>query len=72
MKQVLEIKKTTAIAAILNSHQKIPKCIYRFHPHVYKAGCKLTSLSSLMVQEVNDPALSLQWLGSLLWLRFNP
>ena len=25
-----------------------------------------------MVQGVKNPALSLQWLGSLLWLRFDP
>ena len=25
-----------------------------------------------MVQWVKDPALSLQWLGSLLWLRLDP
>ena len=25
-----------------------------------------------MVHQVKDPALSLQWLGLLLWLRFNP
>ena len=24
------------------------------------------------MQQVKDPALSLQWLGLLLWLRFNP
>ena len=25
-----------------------------------------------MGQQVKDPALSLQWLGSLLWCRFDP
>ena len=25
-----------------------------------------------MAQKVEDPALSLQWLGLLLWLRFDP
>ena len=25
-----------------------------------------------MVQQVKDPALSLQWLGSLLWSSFDP
>ena len=28
--------------------------------------------NSLVVQWVKDPALSLQWLGLLLWCRFNP
>ena len=28
--------------------------------------------SSLVVQQVKDPVLSLQWLGSLLWLGFHP
>ena len=28
--------------------------------------------SSLVVQQVKDPVLSLQGLGSLLWLRFDP
>ena len=32
-----------------------------------------TSLwSSLVAQGVKDPALSLQWLRSVLWHRFNP
>ena len=30
------------------------------------------SESSLEVQWVQDPALSLQWLGSLLWHKFDP
>ena len=30
------------------------------------------SWSSLVVQWVEDPALSLQWLGTLLWCRFDP
>ena len=33
-------------------------------------SCKIGS--SLMVQQVKDPTLSLLWLGSLLWLRFDP
>ena len=28
--------------------------------------------SSLVVQQIEDPALSLLWLWSLLWLRFDP
>ena len=33
---------------------------------------KSTKGSSLVAQWVKDPVLSLQWLGGLLWLRFNP
>ena len=33
---------------------------------------KATVQSSLVVQRVKDPALSLQWLRSLLWPRFSP
>ena len=33
---------------------------------------KRHSGSSSVAQWVKDPALSLQWLGSLLWLRFDP
>ena len=29
-------------------------------------------MHSLVAQEVKDPALSLMWLRSLLWCRFNP
>ena len=28
--------------------------------------------NSLVAQQVKDPVLSLLWLGSLLWYRFNP
>ena len=33
---------------------------------------KAVSRVSLVVQRSKDPVLSLQWLRSLLWLRFDP
>ena len=35
-------------------------------------GMISSSWSSLVAQWVKDPALSLQWLCSLLWRRFSP
>ena len=46
---------------------------YDFSPHSgMKALKEKLPGSSLVVQWVKDLALSLQWLGLLLWLRFDP
>ena len=39
--------------------------------HYGERHMKKLSWSSFMVQWVKDPALSLQWLGSLLWYKFD-
>ena len=43
-----------------------------FFPLVHKAHKKIQLWSSLVAQQVKEPALSLQQLGSLLWHGFDP
>ena len=40
--------------------------------HLKKTKIKIDQWSFYMIQQVKDPALSRQWLGSLLWRRFDP
>ena len=39
---------------------------------VFLAPKDFAHRSSFAMHQVKDPVLSLQWLGSLLWCRFNP
>ena len=48
-------------------------CIVQRLENYKPAAClKMFYWSSLISQQVKDPALSLLWLGSLLWHEFSP
>ena len=66
-----------------NKKNKKPRSLPRFNSIIYVNGfweqhCNKAqnkswcSESSLVAQQVKDPLLSLQWLGSLLWYRVDP